>query len=49
MSNPISQLCHAPDGQAEVVQGNIAFAVGCVRSGIHSADGYPVNFMTANC
>jgi indolepyruvate ferredoxin oxidoreductase alpha subunit len=41
MSNPISQLCHAPDGQAEVVQGNIAFAVGCVRSGIHSADGYP--------
>ncbi|MDR3673469.1 MAG: 2-oxoacid:acceptor oxidoreductase family protein [Holophaga sp.] len=41
MSNPISQLCHAPDGQAEVVQGNIAFAVGCVRSGIHAADGYP--------
>jgi len=41
MSNPISQLCHAPDGQAEVVQGNIAFAVGCVRCGIHSADGYP--------
>jgi len=41
MSNPISQLCLAPDGQAEVVQGNIAFAVGCVRSGIHSADGYP--------
>jgi hypothetical protein len=24
-----------------VLQGNIAFAVGCVRSGIHSADGYP--------
>ncbi len=41
MSNPVSQLCHAPDGQAEVVQGNIAFAVGCVRGGIHCADGYP--------
>ena len=24
-----------------MLQGNIAFAVGCVRSGIHSADGYP--------
>lgn len=41
MTNPISQLCSAPDGQAEVLQGNIAFAVGCVRSGIHAADGYP--------
>ncbi len=41
MSNPISQLCHAPAGQAEVLQGNIAFAVGCVRAGVHSADGYP--------
>ena len=41
MSNAISQLCHAPAGQAEVVQGNIAFAVGCVRAGVHSADGYP--------
>jgi len=41
MSNPIATLCKAPDGQAEVLQGNIAFAVGCVRSGVHSADGYP--------
>jgi len=41
MTNQISQLCSAPVGQAEVLQGNIAFAVGCVRSGIHSADGYP--------
>ena len=41
MSNPIAALCHAPSGQAEVLQGNIAFAVGCVRSGVHSADGYP--------
>ena len=41
MSNPIATLCQAPEGQAEVLQGNIAFAVGCVRSGVHSADGYP--------
>jgi indolepyruvate ferredoxin oxidoreductase alpha subunit len=41
MTNTIHQLCAAPVGQAEVLQGNIAFAVGCVRSGIHSADGYP--------
>jgi indolepyruvate ferredoxin oxidoreductase alpha subunit len=41
MTNPIRALCHAPDGQAEVLQGNLAFAVGCVRGGIHSADGYP--------
>ncbi|HNX32541.1 MAG TPA: 2-oxoacid:acceptor oxidoreductase family protein [Holophaga sp.] len=41
MSNPIQQLCDAPAGRAEVLQGNIAFAVGCVRGGIHCADGYP--------
>jgi len=41
MTNAIHQLCTAPAGQAEVLQGNIAFAVGCVRSGVHSADGYP--------
>ena len=41
MSNPIATLCQAPAGQAEVLQGNIAFAVGCVRAGIHAADGYP--------
>ncbi|BDU74642.1 2-oxoacid:acceptor oxidoreductase family protein [Mesoterricola silvestris] len=41
MSHSIRQLCLAPEGHAEVLQGNIAFAVGCVRSGVHSADGYP--------
>lgn len=41
MTNPIKQLCLAPSGQAEVLQGNIAFAIGCVRGGIHCADGYP--------
>lgn len=39
--NKIKELCQANAGQAEVLQGNIAFAVGCVRSGIHSVDGYP--------
>jgi indolepyruvate ferredoxin oxidoreductase alpha subunit len=39
--NNIRALCQADAGTAEVLQGNIAFAVGCVRSGIHSADGYP--------
>ncbi|MGA2082581.1 MAG: 2-oxoacid:acceptor oxidoreductase family protein [Holophaga sp.] len=41
MSESIRQLCHAPEGQAEVLQGNVAFAVGCVRGGVHAADGYP--------
>lgn len=41
MPNPIEQLCLAPSDQAEVLQGNLAFAVGCVRAGIHCADGYP--------
>ncbi|SHO44030.1 2-oxoacid:acceptor oxidoreductase family protein [Desulfopila aestuarii] len=39
--NKIQVLCEQEAGQAEVLQGNIAFAVGCVRAGIHSADGYP--------
>jgi indolepyruvate ferredoxin oxidoreductase alpha subunit len=39
--NKIKELCQADAGKAEVLQGNIAFAVGCVRSGIHGADGYP--------
>ena len=39
--NPIQILCEAEAGKAEVLQGNIAFAVGCARTGIHSADGYP--------
>jgi indolepyruvate ferredoxin oxidoreductase alpha subunit len=41
MTNLMKQLCEAPGGQAEVLQGNIAFAAGCVRGGIHCADGYP--------
>lgn len=41
MSNHVKQLCEAPAGHPEVLQGNIAFAVGCVRGGFHSADGYP--------
>ena len=39
--NKIKELCQAEAGRAEVLQGNIAFAVGCVRSGIHAVDGYP--------
>ena len=39
--NRMSELCEMETGQAEVLQGNIAFAVGCVRAGIHAADGYP--------
>lgn len=39
--NPIKKLCTQDAGEAIVVQGNIAFAVGCVRSGIHAVDGYP--------
>ena len=41
MSNQVRQYCEAPAGQPEVLQGNMAFAVGCVRGGLHSADGYP--------
>ena len=41
MSSSIRQMCLAPEGQVEIMQGNIAFAVGCVRGGIHAADGYP--------
>jgi indolepyruvate ferredoxin oxidoreductase alpha subunit len=39
--NNIIELCRAEPGRAEVLQGNIAFAVGCVRAGIHAVDGYP--------
>ncbi len=39
--NKIRSMCEAPAGRTEVLQGNIAFAVGCVRGGIHGADGYP--------
>lgn len=41
MANQIRELCEAPWGRTEVLQGNIAFAVGCVRGGVHAADGYP--------
>ena len=41
MANTIRQLCTAPIGEIAVLQGNIAFAVGCVRGGVHAADGYP--------
>ena len=41
MSSSMRQLCQAPAGQTEILQGNIAFAVGCVRGGVHAADGYP--------
>jgi len=41
MKNTVRELCEAPTGQAEVLQGNMAFASGCVRGGIHAADGYP--------
>lgn len=39
--NKIKALCQAEAGKAEVLQGNIAFAVGTVRSGIHGVEGYP--------
>ena len=39
--NEIQQLCDEAPGTSKVLQGNIAFAVGCVRAGIHAADGYP--------
>jgi indolepyruvate ferredoxin oxidoreductase alpha subunit len=41
MKNSVRQLCEAPAGQAEILQGNMAFATGCVRGGLHAADGYP--------
>ncbi len=39
--NIIKTLCTEETGKHEVLQGNIAFAVGCVRGGIHGVDGYP--------
>jgi len=39
--NPFKQMCIDAAGKTRVLQGNIAFAVGCVRAGIHSVDGYP--------
>jgi len=40
-TNDMKKMCTDEAGTELVLQGNIAFAVGCVRSGIHSADGYP--------
>lgn len=37
----VKGMCTAEAGKGVVVQGNMAFAVGCVRAGIHAADGYP--------
>ncbi|MHC4860145.1 MAG: thiamine pyrophosphate-dependent enzyme, partial [Planctomycetota bacterium] len=40
-SNRIADLVGAEEGLRAVLQGNVAFAVGCARGGIHAADGYP--------
>lgn len=37
----VKALCAGETGKGVVIQGNMAFAVGCVRAGIHAADGYP--------
>ncbi len=39
--NAFRKMCLDDTGKTNVLQGNIAFAVGCVRAGIHSVDGYP--------
>lgn len=39
--NDFRKMCLDDTGKTSVLQGNIAFAVGCVRAGIHSVDGYP--------
>ena len=41
MTSAMRHLCTAPAGETAVLQGNIAFATGCVRGGVHAADGYP--------
>lgn len=35
------ELCEEQENKAYVVQGNIAFASGCVRAGIDAVEGYP--------
>lgn len=37
----IRELCEEKENTPYVVQGNIAFASGCVRAGIDAAEGYP--------
>ncbi|MBN2358222.1 MAG: pyruvate ferredoxin oxidoreductase, partial [Deltaproteobacteria bacterium] len=39
--NRFVELCDAEAGTRVVLQGNLAFAVGCARGGLHGADGYP--------
>ncbi|MCG8529910.1 MAG: 2-oxoacid:acceptor oxidoreductase family protein [Desulfovibrionales bacterium] len=39
--NVMKKLCTEEKGHKTVLQGNIAFATGCVRNGIHAVDGYP--------
>jgi len=40
-SSRMVELLTAEIGRSVVLQGNIAFATGCARGGIHAADGYP--------
>jgi indolepyruvate ferredoxin oxidoreductase alpha subunit len=40
-SDRIADLVGTEDDRSAVLQGNVAFAVGCARGGIHAADGYP--------
>lgn len=37
----MKSICEENAGNAHVLQGNIAFAAGCVRAGIHCVEGYP--------
>ncbi len=37
----MKSLCEEGAGKTHVLQGNIAFAAGCVRAGIHCVEGYP--------
>ncbi|MDP3430489.1 MAG: pyruvate ferredoxin oxidoreductase, partial [Desulfomicrobium sp.] len=37
----VKAMCTDTAGKGVVIQGNMAFAVGCVRAGIHAVDGYP--------
>jgi len=41
MKNRFMEYYHAEPGTKLVLQGNIAFALGCARGGFHAADGYP--------
>ena len=41
MASRFAELVAAETGRKAVLQGNLAFALGCARHGIHVADGYP--------